>query len=128
MASLLTRPIRELVKDMKIVAAGRLDHRTIPKSRDEVGVLANAFNNMTKSLHEAQRAELDQKALERELSIATEIQTKLLPDRIPQIPGYDIFSYYLSAKEVGGDYYDFLIVDQNRLGVVVADVSKQRRR
>ncbi len=122
-STFIARPVRALVQDMKMVSAGNLDHRTVPRSSDEIGVLASAFNHMTKSLKAAQQAESERKAIEHELQIATEIQTKLLPERIPQIPGLDIFSFYLSAKEVGGDYYDFPVIDPQHLGICVADVS-----
>ncbi len=61
--------------------------------------------------------------LQRELGAAAEVQASLLPEKIPQIPGYDMFPYYRSAKDVGGDYYDFFPIDREHLGVVVADVS-----
>jgi serine phosphatase RsbU (regulator of sigma subunit) len=123
LANVLASPIKALAKDMKIVSSGNLDHQTVPKSRDEIGLLAHTFNIMTRNLKVAQQTESERKAMEHELNIATEIQTKLLPERIPQIPGLDIFSYYLSAREVGGDYYDFIVIDPTHLGLVVADVS-----
>lgn len=123
MAAFLASPLRSLVTDMRAVAAGDLNHKTIPRSRDEIGQVAAQFNEMTRSLKHAQKSEQEKQAIEHELTIATEIQTKLLPDRIPQIPGYDLYSFYASAKEVGGDYYDFLVIDPTHLGIVVADVS-----
>ena len=117
------RPIRALEGDIALVAEGNLDHETIVRSGDEIGALAHTFNIMTRNLKAAQQHAADRKAIERELAIATEIQTKLLPERIPQIPGLDIHSFYLSAKEVGGDYYDFIVIDQTHLGIIVADVS-----
>jgi len=60
---------------------------------------------------------------QRELGDAGEVQAGLLPQRIPRIPGYDIFAYYRSAKEMGGDYYDFIPIDHERLAIAVADVS-----
>lgn len=122
-ATIFTRPIRVLQDDIARVAGGNLDHKTIPQSNDEIGALAQVFAVMVKNLRSAQAHEADRKAIERELSIANEIQTKLLPDRLPQIPGFDIHRFYESAKEVGGDYYDFLVIDQRHLGLVVADVS-----
>ncbi|GIW71733.1 MAG: hypothetical protein KatS3mg102_1275 [Planctomycetota bacterium] len=119
----LVRPLKRLVEDMREVAAGNLDHRTVPRTSDELGLVAHQFDEMTRSLKAAQKLEQQRQQIENELNIATEIQTKLLPDRIPQIPGFDLFSFYLSAREVGGDYYDFLVIDQTRLGLVVADVS-----
>jgi serine phosphatase RsbU (regulator of sigma subunit) len=122
-AAFLAAPLRALVSDMHAVAKGDLNHKTIPRSRDEIGQVAAQFNEMTRSLKHAQKSEQEKQAIEHELTIATEIQTKLLPDRIPQIPGYDLYSFYASAKEVGGDYYDFLVIDPTHLGIVVADVS-----
>ena len=71
----------------------------------------------------AQEQEASRKALERELSIATKIQTGLLPDDVPEIAGYQLFPYYESAKEVGGDYYDIVEIAPHRYAIVVADVS-----
>jgi sigma-B regulation protein RsbU (phosphoserine phosphatase) len=62
-------------------------------------------------------------ALEHELSQASDVQANLLPSRIPRLPGYDIHVFYRSAKEVGGDYYDFIPVDSDRLAIAIADVS-----
>jgi serine phosphatase RsbU (regulator of sigma subunit) len=122
-AAVLSRPIRALEGDISEVAEGNLEHETVVRSHDEIGALAHTFNIMTRNVRAAQSHAVERKAIERELSIATEIQTKLLPERIPQIPGLDIHSFYLSAKEVGGDYYDFIVIDQTHLGIIVADVS-----
>lgn len=121
--SLLTRPVRVLKSDMAIVARGDLSHKSAVRTGDELEALAHAFNRMTTHLAEAQELEASRKALERELAIATRIQNALLPDEVPEIPGYQLATYYESAKEVGGDYYDFIEIGQNRYGVVVADVS-----
>lgn len=123
LARSVTRPVRILLKDMGIVSQGQLEHQTVPHSADEIGVLARTFNRMTKSLLVAHEAELENKAREHELSIASEIQSNLLPKRIPKIPGYDIAAYYRPSKEVGGDYYDLIKIDDEHLGIVVADVS-----
>jgi serine phosphatase RsbU (regulator of sigma subunit) len=123
LARFLTRPIRTLVRDIRRVGHGDLEHQSEVRSSDEVGDLARAFNTMTASLHAAQEAKLAQRALEHDLSVATEIQTRLLPSTVPEIKGLDISAYYVSAKEVGGDYYDFLMIDPEHLGVAIADVS-----
>lgn len=123
LGSLVTDPVKHLVRDMSIVSSGNLDHHTIGRSRDEIGLLASQFNEVTKSLKEAHKAEIENQRIESELSIATEIQAALLPKEIPAIPGCDIDAYYRAAKEVGGDYYDFIPIDDQNLGVIVADVS-----
>lgn len=122
-AAVLTRPIRELEQDIGEVAGGNLLHQSRVSSTDEIGGLAHVFNIMTRNLSTAQNNAVERKAFERELNIAKEIQEKLLPERIPQIPGFDIHSHYKSAKEVGGDYYDFIVIDQTHLGIIVADVA-----
>jgi sigma-B regulation protein RsbU (phosphoserine phosphatase) len=58
--------------------------------------------------------------------MASKIQASLLPNRFPAFPGrdeFDIFALMNPAKEVGGDFYDFFFIDENKLAVVVADVS-----
>jgi serine phosphatase RsbU (regulator of sigma subunit) len=71
-------------------------------------------------MHESlvERAEL-----ERDLELATRVQKSFLPQKFPQIAGYDFFAQYESAKEVGGDYYDFIPLQNNRLGVMIGDVA-----
>ncbi|MCW8138105.1 MAG: SpoIIE family protein phosphatase [Planctomycetota bacterium] len=122
-ATLLTAPVRQLEQDVKAVASGDLGHQTPVASRDEIGALTHVFNIMIRNLQIAQNNAAERKSFERELNICKEIQEKLLPERIPQIPGFDIHSHYRSAKEVGGDYYDFIVIDQTHLGIIVADVA-----
>ena len=61
--------------------------------------------------------------LEHEMQLARQMQTSLLPARVPQIPGLDIAADWRSAREVGGDFYDFVALKGGRLGIVIADVS-----
>lgn len=70
----------------------------------------------------SQRRE-ERAALESEVGRATRIQFNLLPEQIPRLRGFDIRVHYQSAKEVSGDYYDFIPIDRENLGIVVADVS-----
>jgi transposase len=57
------------------------------------------------------------------MQVAQDIQHTLLPKNFPDIEGFDIATIYRAAKDVGGDYYDFVWIDENTLGIVVADVS-----
>lgn len=123
LANLITKPISQLVSDIEIVARGSLDHRTLARSNDEIGLLAHTFDVMTRNLNLAHKAEVENRAREHELGIAQEIQANLLPKKIPQIPGYDLGCFYLPSKEVGGDYYDYIQIDEQHLGLIVADVS-----
>jgi len=126
LASKITRPIKTLVEDINAVAKGDLDHESdVPnKTGDEVGLLAMAFNRMTRSLRDAQESDRDRERMESEMNSAKAIHANLLPAKMPQIPGLDIFTAYNCAKEVGGDYYDFIPVgDAEHLAFCVADVS-----
>ncbi len=123
LAALLTFPIRTLARDLRQVSLGILDHQSQVRSGDEIGDLARAFNHMTVSLRHGQEALLARREIEHDLNLATRIQARLLPADVPRIQGYDIAAYYHSAREVGGDYYDFLRIDEAHLGVAVADVS-----
>ncbi len=65
----------------------------------------------------------EQERIRRDLQIARDIQRQLLPDSCPNVPGFEITALANSATEVGGDYYDFFWVDDDHLGILVADVS-----
>lgn len=64
-----------------------------------------------------------QERIRRDLQIARDIQKQLLPDSCPDVPGFELSAIGTSATEVGGDYYDFFWVDEDHLGILVADVS-----
>jgi len=74
-------------------------------------------------LKAAQAILVEQERLKRELEIAAEVQRSMLPTRFPHIPGYEFAACNRPAREVGGDYYDLLPLDDDRFGLVMADVS-----
>jgi serine phosphatase RsbU (regulator of sigma subunit) len=61
--------------------------------------------------------------IEQELLTARTIQQSLLPARLPDLPGWQLAAYYQPAREVGGDFYDFLSFGEDRLGLIIGDVS-----
>jgi serine phosphatase RsbU (regulator of sigma subunit)/anti-sigma regulatory factor (Ser/Thr protein kinase) len=67
--------------------------------------------------------EVERERIEQELRVARLIQQTLLPKEIPELPGWQISSYYQSAREVGGDFYDFLYFEDGRMGIVIGDVT-----
>jgi phosphoserine phosphatase RsbU/P len=130
-AGTITRPLRVLATAAAEIATGNLDGFLPPIARrDEVGELANAFGHMRTSLKEHIRnlteATAARERIESELSIAREIQMSLLPHGVRPFPEHDEFDIYATmrpAKEVGGDLYDFFLVDDTHLCVIVGDVS-----
>lgn len=123
MSERISEPVQLLMEDINAVSGGDLDHQTVPHSNDEIGQLALTFNRMTEALKTAHDRELNARALEHELNIASEIQANLVPKKILKLPNYDISAYYRPSKEVGGDYYDFIEIDDDHHGIIVADVS-----
>ncbi len=119
----VAKPAKMLMEDMEFVAHGNYDHVARATSGDEIGRLAHQFNYMTWAVRELHAKEKESERITSELDTAQEIQANLLPQKIPQIPGLEMFPFYRSAKEVGGDYYDFFPIDGERLALVVADVS-----
>jgi serine phosphatase RsbU (regulator of sigma subunit) len=67
--------------------------------------------------------ELERERLSNELEIAHQVQMRLLPDEIPIVKGYAIAALCEPAKEVGGDYYDFIKIGEDKIGLVIGDVT-----
>ena len=65
---------------------------------------------------------LRQQAVERDLELAREVQGSFLPEARPEVPGFEFFDFYEPANHVGGDYFDYIRLPDNRVAVVVADV------
>jgi len=120
---LVMNPFRKLSEWVKNLGTGELEDEIEIDSGTEIGEIAQAFSGMTQKLRESQRSLADQERLQKEMQVAQEIQQTLLPMEFPHLEGYELSSYYEAAKEVGGDYYDFVEVDKDTLGIAVADVS-----
>lgn len=97
---------------------------------DEIGMLAGSVDRMEEQIQEyidnITRAAAEKERVSTELDMATRIQESMLPNDYPAFPDrdeFDIFAKMTPAKEVGGDFYDFFLVDDDHLCVVMADVS-----
>ena len=92
-----------------------------------VGAAVNMFAVITSDLTEKyEQQQIESSRIETELSMATRIQADMLPNIFPAFPErkeFDIFASMDPAKEVGGDFYDFFLIDDDHLGLVIADVS-----
>jgi sigma-B regulation protein RsbU (phosphoserine phosphatase) len=66
---------------------------------------------------------IEKKRLEGQLEVARQVQLELLPARDPQLEGYDISAYNFPTEEVSGDYYDWVQIYDDQIGLVIADVS-----
>ncbi|MBZ0135109.1 MAG: SpoIIE family protein phosphatase [Planctomycetes bacterium] len=121
--SSITKPLQILMNDIQVISGGNFEHRPVARSRDEIGIVARLLGDMAVGLKSAQDVWLENQGRKHDLDIAKEIQENLLPKHVPRIAGYDVSAYYSPSKEVGGDYYDFFLVDKTHLGMVCADVS-----
>ena len=71
-----------------------------------------------------QKAEVQERSrLEQELKVATLIQQQFLPKELPHLPGWNVAAYYQPAREVGGDFYDFIDLPDGQVGIVCGDVT-----
>jgi len=92
---------------------------------EEMGHLAVLSTQIGAALQNIRllKESVERKVFEEELRIARQIQMKMLPGQPPVIPGFGLFGVAVPSRQVGGDYYDFIVVDNRWLVVVVADVS-----
>ncbi len=120
---LLMNPLRKLSAWIKDTGHGEIRDEIDIDTSSELGEIAQAFTDITHKFRESQKNLADQERLQKEMQLAQDIQQTLLPMSFPELDGYELASYYEAAKEVGGDYYDFVEVDKDTLGIAVADVS-----
>lgn len=127
----ITRPIRALAQQTVAIARGNLDLAVPPvSSHDEVGDLSKSFESMRVALKEyvanLAATTAAKERIESELKIARTIQRSFLPKRFPPFPDrtdFDIYAQLEAAKAVGGDLYDFFLLDQDHLFFSIGDVS-----
>jgi len=124
LARSITGSIHELFVGTERVRLGDFAHQIKVTARDQLGELADSFNSMTARLGQLLVEMAEKKRLEEELRIARNIQMSLLPQHPPaSMPGVTLTALCHPAREVGGDYYDFLPLGPNQLGLLIADVS-----
>jgi phosphoserine phosphatase RsbU/P len=123
LARSITGSVHELFAGTERVRRGDFAGRVSIKSRDQLGELSESFNSMTSSIEDLLQQKAEKERLEQELRIARSIQMSLLPQGPLSMPGLTLVAHCEPAREVGGDYYDFLPIDDHTLGILVADVS-----
>jgi len=116
--------VQSVNNSLKEITSGNLDVLVDVRSSDEFSNLSDGINTTVNSLkHYIQEAK---ERIDRELEVAKQIQTSSIPTVFPPFPNekrFDIFASMRTAKEVGGDFYDFFFVGDNKLAFLIADVS-----
>ncbi|WP_295858344.1 PP2C family protein-serine/threonine phosphatase [uncultured Oscillibacter sp.] len=129
---LLTQATGAFIQNNEEELAAGTAQVNVPQIRtgDEVEQLADAFRKMEEDMLAYIRSFMavtaEKERIGAELNVATQIQADMLPRIFPAFPArteFDIYATMDPAKEVGGDFYDFFLVDDDHLAVVVADVS-----
>ncbi len=111
-----TQGIKTIVTGLKSLEQGDFSVKFAVKFNDERDLLITTLNDIIPKLEEHLRMSDD-------LGVAEEVQQSLLPDANPTLPGFDIAGTSLYCEETGGDYYDFIDIDDEKLAVAVGDVS-----
>jgi phosphoserine phosphatase RsbU/P len=119
----VTTTVDKLYDATERIKAGDLSHRIHMPAHDQLSSLGEAFDNMTASLRRLLREAHEKTILEHDLQIAREVQQQLFPTEVPEVPGLKLCGVCRPARGVSGDYYDFLPIGRNRLGIVLGDVS-----
>ena len=112
-------PVSRMEVAMQRVERGDLTANVLVENNDELGALAEHFNQMTVGLRERYR-------MRRSLNLAREVQQNLLPQKNPAIEGLDIAGKSIYCDETGGDYYDFITFgghESTQVGIAIGDVS-----
>ena len=129
-AKRFVNPILSLIDGVKRIAQGNLDEKIKLERTDELSNLAESVNDMASDLkehiHNFSVVTAEKERIATELSVAKKIQEGMLPRNFGEISrngGFNLFATMDAAKEVGGDFYDFYMLDEHRLAFTIADVS-----
>jgi sigma-B regulation protein RsbU (phosphoserine phosphatase) len=115
----LTLPFGEIIQTLRGVRNGQFDKKVRVTSNDEIGYTGDVINEMTDGLIERER-------MQKSLNLAREVQQNLLPKSNLKVNGFDIAGKSIYCDETGGDYYDFISIqdaDKQKIGVAIGDVS-----
>ena len=123
LARSITGSVHELFTGTERVRHGDFTHKIPIHTHDQLGELADSFNSMTGSIEDLLQQKAEKERLEQELRIARDIQMSLLPQGPLSMPGLALTGHCEPAREVGGDYYDVLPIDEHRVGILIADVA-----
>ena len=132
LASKIVKPIEHMTERIGEISDSDLAFKMEDtyKTGDEIEVLAESFATLSKRtldyIAQITKITAEKERIGAELELATKIQADMLPNIYPAFPDreeFDIYATMTPAKEVGGDFYDFFLIDDDHLGLVMADVS-----
>src|ERR671917_656483 len=115
------RFVLAIIRD--ITERKRIEEELRQLHKDLENRVAERTEQLKRAMAKQQEEAEERQRIEQELQVARLIQHTLLPKSLPGLAGYEVAAYYQPAREVGGDFYDFLELQDGRLGLVVGDVS-----
>ncbi len=119
----ITKAVSDLYQATKYVKNQDWTHRVRIERRDQLGDLGESFNDMTGSMSGLLEESKKRQRLENELSIASEVQNQLFPQKMPSVGGVELEAICKAARTVSGDYYDFIQLSSTHLAIALADIS-----
>ena len=119
----LSRAVNRLSQATNAVRAGDFAVRIPVRRRDQLGDLQRSFNEMAAHLESSVAAAAQKEILEKELQIARNVQTSLIPSNLPAGEGIEFATLFEPSAAIGGDYFDVLRLSETEIAVVIADVS-----
>jgi phosphoserine phosphatase RsbU/P len=119
----MTGSVYQLYTATQHINRGDLGYRIQVKSNDQLAELETSFNSMSQSLERLIAEQKEKQRIESELAIAQEVQAQLFPREISELATLDIQGVCRPARTVSGDYYDFLPLGEEKLGIAVGDIS-----
>ena len=132
LAARTVKPLEKMTKRINALRNGDIAFEMEDSYRtgDEIEILAESFATLSQRtrnyIEQIRRITAEKERIGTELALATRIQADMLPNIFPAFPDrqdFDIYASMTPAKEVGGDFYDFFLIDETHLGLVMADVS-----
>jgi serine phosphatase RsbU (regulator of sigma subunit) len=119
----MTQHLTTLTRGVRQLASGDFRTRVPVRSTDEFGALAGAFNQMAEDLERHEALAVEQERLRRELELSRLIQTEMLPRTSLRSGPAEIGGISVPAREVGGDFFNYFVLPDGRLALLVGDVS-----
>lgn len=123
MTRAVTSMVHRLHKATVYIKHGNFSHRVKANSHDQLGELASAFNDMSTHIETLLQERVQHERLEKEIEIAAQVQSRLFPERVPDLLGVEIAAECRAARGVAGDYFDYIEVLPGLVALALADVS-----
>lgn len=123
MTRAVTGTVHKLYVATQYFKRGEFSHRIKVRSRDQLGELATAFNDMSANIEVLLQERVEREKLEREVEIAAEVQARLFPSQVPDLLTVEIAAECRAARGVAGDYYDYVEIAPGVVALALGDVS-----